>query len=528
MTGTTSEDDPPPQSPEQEGAHLGRGELQQRAIKGATWTLLHTLISIPVAFLVNILIARVLGTVDYGRLAYLSSVMEIVGGLVSMGVGVGLVQFGSKAHAVGRPRAVRDLLSKSQGFRLLIDLPVLTLVVLLIANVPPGMLALAVVFGVLAPAALSGAPASLGIENKTADAAKNALIMSLVTQLAVVVAALTIGTADSLWVTRLVLGGISVGTALIWVSPAYRRAVLRPKLPRNFPPGFWRFALPAAAASIVGSFVISRTEVLALTWADHKEAAGIYALAFGLSNHIFAPAQALIGPLVPAVSGLREVDADAVGPAFHRTIRGTATVVAGLVAVAVPTLAVLIPLIYGADFSGAGLAFLVLSVGGGFYVLAGPVQAFVQSRLASNELLRLYLIALVVNVGLMAALIPFFSLWGAVAANLVGALTALLLMLRGELRGLDVPWHAAASSAAPLGLGVLGAIAGYAAGSATGLPAIFGAAISAIIGAVTFLLGLRLARTGLSEGDRVAITSSLPARLRPSARRIMSLLTYSC
>ena len=216
---------------------LDRGSLQRRAIAGASWTLLNTVVSLPLAFLVNIAVAHFLGVVSYGRLATLSTTMDIVGGIISMGLGVGLVQFGSRAHAAGDTGQVRSLLSKSQGFRLLIDIPVLTAVILIVGHSNPVLLGIAVVFGVVVPAAISGAPACLGIENKTDAGAKNAMIANVVTQAGVLVVAFWFRSADAVWAIRLALGGLAVAGALWWISPGYRRAVLHPSLPEGFPHG---------------------------------------------------------------------------------------------------------------------------------------------------------------------------------------------------------------------------------------------------------------------------------------------------
>ena len=67
-------DDP---SPETVPGPLGRAELQNRAMRGFTWTIINTLVILPIGFVVNLLTARVLGVVDYGRLAFLTSVMEL-------------------------------------------------------------------------------------------------------------------------------------------------------------------------------------------------------------------------------------------------------------------------------------------------------------------------------------------------------------------------------------------------------------------------------------------------------------------
>jgi len=488
--------------------------------------MVHTLVSVPLAFGVNIVIARVLGKVDYGRLAFLSTLMEVVGGIVAMGVGIGLVQFGARAHAAGRTAEVQNLLSKAQGFRLLVDVPVLTIVILAVVQLDPALLVVALVFGVLAPAALNGAPSCLAIENKTAAGAQNAMIVNLVTQAAVLAVVLTIGTADAVWSVRLMAVGLGVALSLFWVAPAYRRAVLRPALPRHFPKGFWAFSIPAGLAGVLGAMVVSRTEVLALTWLNQPAAAGTFALAFGVANHIFAPAQALIGPLVPAISGLRAVDEGSVRPAFLRTIRGTATIVALVVAAAVPAFAALIPFIYGDEFSDASGVFVVLALGGALLVLAGPVSAFVQARLSGWTLLLTNLAALAVDIVLMVALIPPFGVWGAVAANLTAALARLGLLLRVELRGLSVTWADLFRGTLPTSLGAAACLASWTTMSLSAIPAGWSALLAAAVGLLLLLGLLALTRSGLSRADADAILRAFPTRLSGVAAPLVRTLTH--
>lgn len=511
---------------EDPGPTLNRGELQRRAILGASWTMVHTVISVPLAFGVNIVIARVLGKVDYGRLAFLSSLMEIAGGIVAMGVGIGLVQFGAKAHAAGRTAEVQRLLSKAQGFRLLIDVPILTVMILAIVHLDPLLMAIALLFGVLAPAALNGAPSCLTIENKTAAGAQNAMIVNAITQAAVLAVVLTIGTADAVWSVRLMAVGLGVALSLFWVSPAYRRAVLRPALPRGFPPGFWAFSLPAGLAGVIGAMVVSRTEVLALTWLGQPAAAGTFALAFGVANHIFAPAQALIGPLIPAVSGLRAVDEDSVRPAFVRTVRGTATVVALVVAAGVPSFAALIPLIYGDEFGDASGVFVALALGGALMVLSGPVSAFVQARLSGWTLLLTNLAALAVDVVLMLALIPPFGVWGAVIANLTAALARLGLLLRAELRGLALRWADMLRGSLPIFLGAGACLASWSVAGQSALAPGWTALLAGGLGLLMLLGMLAVARSGLSRDDADAILHAFPARLSLIAAPLIRMLTW--
>lgn len=521
MSVRESEDTSPP------GAHLSRGELQDRAVKGAAWTMVHTLTSVPIAFLVNILIARVLGVVDYGRLAFLSTLMDVVGGVVSVGVGVGVVQFGAKAHARGDVAGAGQLLAKTQGFRLLIAAPLVAVAVVVAARVSVEVMVLTVVFGVFAPAFLGVAADSLTIENKSDRGAKNAIILNLITQAAVVAVVIGVGTADGVWATRLIIGGLGGLLSLAFVLPAYRKAILRPRFPRHFPDGFWRFAVPMGAAGVIGSLVVSRSEVLALTWLSTPAATGAYALAYGLANHMFSPAQALLGPLIPAISGLREVDPDAVGRALGRSLRASSTIVGLILGCAVPAFAVLVPLIYGDDFGAVPPVLLALSVAGGFMVVASPVKAFVLARLKGRRMLVINLIALAVDVALMIGLIPLLGVWGAVIANFSAAATQLGLLLASELRALNLSVSETVLHAFPAALGSLACLASWWAASLL-LPflhALVAALIAGLTGVLLTVVALRLFRCGLSADDGRAILRVFPVALARIARPLLGVVT---
>lgn len=488
--------------------------------------MIHTLVSVPIAFIVNIIVARILGVVDYGRMAYLTTIMQVAVGLISMGVGVGELQFGAKAHAAGDTGQVQRILSKSQGFRLLVQAPVITAVVLLVAHVDPWLALVAIAFGVWVPAMLDGAATCLGIENKTAAGAKNAMVINVLTQIAVLAAAFAVGTADSVWAARLAMGGLTATFALLWIAPHYRRAALRPSLPVGFPEGFWRFAIPAGLAAAVSNLVVSRTEVLGLSWLGEPVGAGIFALAFGLAGHLFSPAQALIGPLVPAISGLSAIDAGSLKSAFYRTMRGTSTVISLMVAVGMPVLAILIPVIYGAEYTASSPVFMALGLGGAVMVLAGPVSAFVHARLSGWKLLRVSLLALALDVALMVALIPLWGVWGAVAANLAAALSRLAMLLRLELASLGVSWRTLLASVAPLQIGMLASLVAWLAASRIQNPWL-ATAVAGVLGLLLLGVGVRAARSGLTEGDVVAVARALPARTRNVGSVLLRALAHS-
>lgn len=505
---------------------LSRGQLQRMAVRGASWTLLHTAIALPVAFIVNILIARTLGVVDYGRLAYLTSIMGISESIISMGIGVGVVQFGAKAHAAGRYEVVKKLLSSAQAVKLVTVAPILTLIVVSVAEVGPVLLTVAIVFGVLIPAVIGGATYCFGIENKTAEDAKNAMLVGMLTQAAVVVAVLTIGTADSVWAARLVFGGIGIVLALRYVAPMYRRAVIRPRF-RRFPDGFWKFALPAGAAAALGAMISTRIEVVVLTWMDAAEAAGLFALAFGLAAHLFGPAQALVGPLMPAISGLQEVDRDSVGTAFARTLRAAATAVGVLLATALPLLAFLVPLIYGADFAASVPLLIVMGLSGGLAVIVSPLTAFVMARLLGVRLLVINVVAIAVNLALMLCLIPVLGVWGAVIGNCASTIAQLLILLVGESKVLGMNAFRALKALTPFFAGCAACVAAWLLVGSLGWSSILSAVVSAVLSFGLLVAFLWLFRIGLNRQDVDAVLSALPHPVRIVARPALLLCAAS-
>ena len=217
----------------------------------------------------------------------------------------------------------------------------------------------------------------------------------------------------------------------------------------GFPPGFWHFAVPTGIAGLIGTLALSRTEVFFLTWLSTPEAVGLFALAFGLAGHIFAPADALIGPLIPAVSGLHEVDQKALTPAFERVLRASSTIIALACAGGLPAFALLVPSFYGEEFADAAPLLLALGVAGALLAAGAPVSAFTLGRRSSRGLLTANIVALVVDVGLAITLIPLIGVWGAVIANVMGALSRLSLLVRGETRALGMSRRGVTRQVAP-------------------------------------------------------------------------------
>lgn len=506
---------------------LARGELQARAVKGALWTGIHTMVSLPLAFAVNILVARVLGVADYGRLAYLTTLITIAGVIAGMGVTTALVQFGSKAHAAGDTTEVRRLLSGAQGFRLMVVGPVVALVVVSLVQVDWWLLAVTLLFGIGAPALLGNAHPALTIENRTDRSAQVTMVGNVVVQAAVVLAVLKLGTPDAVWSARVVATGILLALPLLVISAQYRRAVLRPSVPWRLPRRFWAFAVPTGVAGILGALVSNRTEVVLLDLFADERAMGLFGLAFGLAGHVYAPAQAFIGPLVPAVSALSAVDSGSLRRAFHRTTRAGGAVGGLLVAGALPALAVLVPVIYGQDFAPASDLLMIIGIGSALLLVGAPHQAFLMARLGGGRLLWINLTNLAVNLAVALVLIPFVGALGAALACATAFVARTLMLTVGEARALGLGMRSVLGSLGAMLLAVVLATGLWLVARVLDTPQIPLAVLLVVVGTGLYAAGLKLLRTGLTDDDARAIGTSLPRALRTVGGPMLWLLRGS-
>ncbi len=500
-------------------------ELQARAAQGAVWTVLHTFISLGVGFLVNLVVARYLGVADFGRLATITLAVELSGTIFNLGVGNSLVQMGSKAHATGRRDEVRALLSGSQGYRILAELPLSLLVAAYVGwsgNLPASAFVWILLFGVLLPQLTAGAAACIGIENRTARGAQLVLASSILVNLITLAVVVLGGDTVMLWGARLAVGSVIPIVALGLVSRDYRGAVLRPRIPPRLGRPFWHYAIPVWAATTMGSLVSSRSEVLLLTWVGSADSVGTYALAFGLVTHVFAPATALTGPLLPAVSALREVSAANAVPAFLRFVRIASSVAGVLVAAAIPALAALVPLLYGTEYAPASAVVVVLGVLGISQTLIGPLYAFSQARLAGRLLLVSAVLALLVDVVIAVALIPRFGAWGAVAAMGAAGMVQVFVLARSELAELGLTWVGLVAVMANGLLAAPAALLAWAASSVVSSP-LLGAIVAGAVGLLGWAGLARSLGSGLRESDVVVLCDALPG---PIARFLKPVLGF--
>jgi O-antigen/teichoic acid export membrane protein len=505
---------------------LPAAELQRRAISGSTWTALHAFVSLPVAFVANAIVARTLGVSNYGHLAFLTAALALAYAFANFGVSNAVIQKGSRAEARGHRVEADDLLRRSVGFHTLIELPILAAVALVLTRNDPVWEAAALTAAVVLSCVLSGAALSITIENRTAAAARLAMVVNLALQGASVLAALLTASASAVWVVRTLVPTLGLGLTLWLLEPRRRTATLRPRLPSMLGAAFWRYSLLSWASGLVALLVYSRSEIFLLQVFNRTEALGLFALAFGLSQVITAPADAMLHALLPAIAGVLSAWPERALQAFERATRVSALVCGALAAAVVPTLVFAVPVIYGPGFMASAWLFVPLALVSAFQSVNNPVVAFANARQRGGLMLKANAAGLIVDVAIAVALIPPFGAWGAVAANLAGQLVGLSVLVKTEPLAMGRGLAGTLLLYRPF---VFGAVIG---GVALGVGALvqpasptLAAVGSCGVGSTFYVLCVRRTHSGLTIQDRDALVGAVASSAQPYFSRLLRPIT---
>jgi O-antigen/teichoic acid export membrane protein len=510
----------------QEDRRLSPGELQRRAVGGSTWTSLHTLVSLPIAFVANALIARRIGVSGYGDLAFLTAILTLGFAVANFGFNPALVQRGSRAEAAGDRKEADSLLMRSLGFHTIVELPILIALALVLTHGHPLWELAAVGGAVIGSCLLGGAALSLTIESRTALGAKLALGSNLVVYPTSILVAVITASASAVWAVRTVVPVIWLSLALFFLDRARRRAVLSPRLPLGLGRNFWRFALASWLAGVVGMLVFSRSELFLLQWFGKTEDLGLFALAFGVSYQITAPVDAMLLALLPAVAGILSEWPERAADTFDRATRVSSVLAGGIAAVAVPVMVFSFPFIYGESFEKAAWLFVPLALVSAFQTVNNPVLAFVNGRERGGLIVRVNVAALVLNLVAGVALIPPFGAWGAVAANVLGQAVALVLLALNEPLALQLRARVYLILLRPFGIGSVCAAAALAAGVLVeGASSLLALVAACVVGGALYVTGIRRSNTGLTPDERDVLAAALGAQVQPYLAGLLRPIT---
>lgn len=515
-----------PGSLEPEVPDPGRRAVGEGLISGTAWTAIHVIVSVPIAFLVNVLVARSLGVVGYGRLAILTMVLAVATAAASSGVGAALMQFVTTAAESGRRREVSRLVSGAQGYNLLLAAPVVAIVVAVVVDVPWPFLVLAVVFGIFGPALLQVGPVLLASAHRSDRAAQLAMVSNAFIQLAVVVTVLIHPSAGSVWAARVAATGTLMVLPFLALSRSLRRAALRPAPPWSLPRPFWVFAVPTGVATLLSQLATDRVQVFFLEWLGDSVSVGLFALAFGLAIHILAPVQAAVGPLLPAFAALRERGADRARDGLLRVTHVAAVVTGSVLSLGVPILAGLIPWIYGDEYVASSDYFVLMACAAGVVVVGSGSFASLMARLRGASYLYINAAALAVMAGMALATIPGWGAWGAVASMVGGTSSRALMMVAVETSHHGIrAWRMTASFTPMIVAIIVTVTVWFVLGSRAPGPEWASAVAGGVISFALFAVALRLTRTGLAPTDREALLGVVPSRVRPVASLSVQLVS---
>jgi O-antigen/teichoic acid export membrane protein len=297
-----------------------------------------------------------------------------------------------------------------------------------------------------------------------------------------------------------------------------RRAVVRPRMPRILPKGFWTYGLTSLAISIGGMLVFSRSEILVLKALEHQHALAVFALAAGLAQRLTTPIETLLGPLIPALAALDAAHPERLQAGFDRALRLCAAAISFAGAAGVAGTAFAAPLLFGSEYEGVGLVFAALALASLLRAATQPYSAFAYAVGRPQLVLGSLVVALVLDVALAFALIPFIGVWGAVAANVIGVTAGLVLLARaaagtGSIRRAGVPVIRLAALA----------VSSAAAASVAGILVHSISPIASVL--VAFLIGplvyLVAGRGSLPQSDVQVLLDALPRRLSGSRATVL-------
>lgn len=530
MEGASGVGVPPPEAEDLLTAEaLSRGQLQSRALRGAAVTSLMTTLMVPLSVVANVVIARSLGPEEYGDLAVFTAVFVLAVQMANGGISSGVIQWGAASLAAGCSGTADELLRRSLGFHLLVELPVLTVGVFLLLREQHVALPVIAAVALVATLALGGGPLAVTIENRTADAARIGFLANALSLSSTAAAAAATRGAAPTWVVRQAIGVLTLPLYLRSLSASRRRSVLVPLWPVRWPPGMIKFSVLSCLAGLITSLVVSRSEIFLLEGLESSQAVGLFALAYGLSYQITAPVDALLSPLMPAVSGLLAGYRSDASRALLRALRYSSLAASVVLALVVPPVVHLIPTLYGSGFSEVSGLFLALAAISCLQSACHPVTAFVTARRSGGRLLANNAFALVVNLACAVPAILLFGVWGAVLANALGQVALLGSFVRSEVveQGLEWAVVARALGAMWLALGISLSV------SLATLPLLTTGLEAVVVAGLAFMASLFLYcvlarwQRPLNDDDRRSLQPGLPRVMQAAVTRGLRLLLGS-
>jgi O-antigen/teichoic acid export membrane protein len=298
----------------------------------------------------------------------------------------------------------------------------------------------------------------------------------------------------------------------------------KPSVSKSLRQEVTKFALASWAVGVIGSLVFGRTQVIFLERYTGLGAVGLFAAAVTIAEMAVQLPPLLLSALLPRFSEQHGLGAQDHMARLYRTMTALIALVIvplclGLAAIA----PVLIPLIFGADFTDAVPASSVLLIAAAVSSLGVTTLYYLQSVGKTGLLLISNAIGLVGTIALGFLLIPSEGLMGAAWSRGVVQVAVVLIETWYVTRRLGVP-----PPYRVLGAITLAALAE--AGVAYLISIELGGTISLVLSItaaiLTYLVALRVFAVVrlIDPGIAERLSTQAPERIRPLVSRIMKLL----
>lgn len=505
-------------------------ELQTAAVKGSIWTSFHATLSLPLTVLVNIIVARVLGPIEFGYLATLIAAYGLATTVANMGVSDATIQWGASYHVRGATEDLVELVRRCAGYHLIIETPLIVAVTAVMLRSASWETQLAGCLAAGGGMAIGTSSVVQTLLSRTATIARISLVITVALQVSVAIAAASSESGLVTWTARIVIASV-VPVVLFFLLPrTLRSAVLRPLAPWRWPQGFLPYAVKAGLAALVSMLVFSRSEIFVLQAHDLAVAAGVYALAFGIAAQLTAPVDALLGPMFPAAASLAAAAPERLAPALLRGLRFTSLIAGSIAAIGIPAASALIVVIYGEQFHSVEQLLLPLALASCIQSLNHPVTAFMYGTRRVGAMLLINAIAFAVDISLALATIGSLHVWGAVLANATGQIISLGGAATLLCRNLSLPLTALVGSLRMFLEGAVAAGCGWLVANVltpASLPAEAKATLGLLVGGFIFVGFQQLRQPGLTREDMATFAKGMPSGIRRPVTRTLSLLRFS-
>lgn len=492
-------------------------------VHGSFWTLLAAVLGLPAAFLGNLLIARSLGPVRFGLLATYGALIGVASTVLNLGISSATAQWLAETPSDVPTEEQRRILRACIGWHSLIEGPALGIAGYLLLRSSAMVIWAPAVISLVVTQCLGTAVVVLTGTARNSVAAKIGLVTSVLSQAGAITTAALTHSAQATYVATLLAALVGPVSAVATLPSDFRRAFRQPILSLRLPSGFFVYALSSCGSSLVSTLVYGRSEIFVLQADGLRAVTGLFALATGLAGQLTVPMDSVMGPFLPAVTGLLARDRSRTDEVTRRSLRVAALLGAGTMAVGASAVFALLPVLYQSSFREASYPFLVLAIVSCFQSVGVPVGMLLMATRNAPVSLATNTAALAVDAAVAISLVPIVGIWGAVAANALSQLTGTGFGLVLLIRRLGVPSSSIVKSMAPLAIGLTATAGAFlvrmtVSGTAGGIGSV------ALAGAV-LVLGLRLFPScRLTVRDQELLEAHSPRPVRAAARLAFRIL----